>query len=147
MSRGLIAGILVVVVAVGLGSWLWSDPNGSRSATDARDTPVASNRPQGDEPIQRFATPESPEIIDLSHVFEPTGEELDLQNLLASTTEPETLPLPRLVYSTTDEISSPGVPFSLFRQRALEFIGRKCAELMCQSLPLAGATMPDDEQH
>jgi hypothetical protein len=147
MSRGLIAGLFVVAAAVSLGSWLWSDPNGSRPATDARDTPVASNQPQSDEPGQRFATPESPEIIDLSHVFEPTGQELDLQSLLASTAGPEFLPLPRLVNPTADDDASLGSPWSLLRRQALDIIGRKCAELMCQSLPLAGAAVPEKADH
>ena len=102
MSARLVVTGLVMIGAAALGCWVFSDaapvpapptPNGFH---DVEPTPVKSGPDQKSDRPQ-FSAGEIIEVIDLSRVFEPTGDELDLQRLLAGLDQTEFLPMPRLV--------------------------------------------------
>lgn len=132
MSRGLLLGSVVVAAAAGAGYWLFGSTarHAERPIAPGLAAAGESARP-GAEPPQLYYADNSAEVIDLSRVFEPTGQELDVQNLLDATAGPEPLPLPRTVDVGGDNLLS--------RQAAF-FVSRKCAEMLCGSLPLTGST-------
>jgi hypothetical protein len=98
MTRGFLTCLLVITGAAGLGYWLWSDstltpPSTLKLEEIIRTQPQTAPNPV--ETTERFSAGPFVELIDLSTVYEPTGEELALQFLLGSIDNTDYLPMPR----------------------------------------------------
>ncbi len=174
MNKEFLASLLVITAAAGLGYWLWSDTALTPPSTLQLEEAIRT-RPQSApcaaETTERFSAGQFVELIDLSSVFEPTGEELALQFLFASIdgteylsmprvaeieclpepvqTAYEALPQPRLAAvdkfpDAGEEASSPSSPsrFDLLRQQMGEILARKLAELISEMQPLKGSVPP-----
>lgn len=107
MSRGFFVSCLVVAASAGLGYWIWSDAAPLANKTSALREVIDSRSPTfAEEPSEpeRFTAGQLVEVIDLSRVFEPTGEELALQTLLnAISARDALLPPPREVGESLPE--------------------------------------------
>lgn len=148
MNKGFFVSCLAVAAAACLGYWIWSDaPSTSKKSTisDVGRELAAVADSTSEEP-ERFSSRESVEVIDLSRAFEPTGEELSLQNLLGNIEEIEFLPAPREVIRTFpdagEEASSPPGGFALIPQPVQVFAKWHYAELLSNLLPLKGVQWP-----
>ena len=150
MNKGFLASCLLVVAAAGVGYWCWSDaPAHSKRA--ARYYPAVSSRSTEriTEPVELAASGgEIVEVIDLSRVFEPTGEELDFQNLIGTPEEIELLPSPRdvtkrLSSESAEEAASLPEPWHSLKRQATQLIAYRCAEIMSRLQPLIGSEVPN----
>ena len=150
MNKGFLASCLTVVAAAGVGYWYWSDaPALSKRA--ARYYPAVASR--STEHIQGAVDREASgreivEVIDLSRVFEPTGEELDLQNLIDAPEEIELLPSPRDVTmrfssENAEDAASLPEPWHSLKRQAAQLIACRCAEIMSRLQPLIGSEVPE----
>jgi hypothetical protein len=87
VNKGFFASLLVIAAAAGLGYWLWSDTSLTPPSTLKLEE-IIRTRPQNvpgePETPERFSAGPFVEQIDLNTVFQPTGDELALQNLLAA---------------------------------------------------------------
>jgi hypothetical protein len=87
VNKGFFVSLLVIAAAAGLGYWLWSDTSLTPPSTLKLEE-IIRTRPQivpGEpETPERFSAGPFVEQIDLNSVFQPTGDELALQNLLAA---------------------------------------------------------------
>ena len=99
MTKGFLACLSVIIAAAGLGYWLWSDTTLTPPSTSKLEE-IIRTRPQPAPSVaaapERFSSVQFVEMIDLSSVFEPTGEELALQFLLGSIDSTEYLSMPRV---------------------------------------------------
>jgi hypothetical protein len=178
MNKGFFASLLVITIAAGFGYWLWSDaaltpPSALKLEEIIRTRPQTA--PSAVETTERFSAGQFVELIDLSTVFEPTGEELNLQFLLGSIDSTEYLTMPRVVPMESlpeprvaayealpwprlaaadkfpdagEEASSPPSKLDLFRRQVNETLARKVAEVLSGMQPLKGTLPPpveDDE--
>jgi hypothetical protein len=175
MNKGFFASLFVITTAAAFGYWLWSDtaltpPSTLKLEEIIRAQPQTA--PTAAETTERYSAGQFVELIDLSTVFEPTGEELALQFLLGSIdsteylsmprvapmeslpeprqTAYEALPWPRLAAADTfpdagEEASSPPSRFDLLRRQMSEIVGRKLVEMLSEMQPLKGsASAPVD---
>jgi len=158
MGKGFFASCLVMITAAGLGYWLCADsallPRPTLKLKETiRTKPVVAEE-AAQEP-ERYVAGRFVELIDLSTVYEPTGQELALQMLLGSiddtetlgmprTFEAETLPPPRLFATNafsdaSEEASSPPSQLEIIRRRVSLIMVEKFAEILSEMQPLKGS--------
>lgn len=94
MNRSYFAGCCVIVAAAFLGYWMFSDELSNRPPPPTLAPTQVSNEPGDEKPVV-YQTRTTSELIDLARVFEPTGQELDLHNLLHGKPVAELIPYPR----------------------------------------------------
>lgn len=157
MNKQLCGSCLVMIVAAGMGYWVWSDA--TSSVRPVREsglfigtlTKVASESPA----LERYTSGEVVEVIDLSRTFEPTGDELALRILLDGMDmveqlplprcmEPEPLPAPRVVArrelkDAAEEASSPPINLEQVGNQVTKYLAWRLAEIVYAVQPLKGA--------
>jgi hypothetical protein len=166
MKRSYILGCCVIVAAAGLGYWIFSDKLSHRPPPPTL-PPVLETGEIPSEKHTVYGTRPTGDVIDLSRVFDPTGEELDLHNLLHGRPVAELAPLPREAdpelgpapreevrellhaprlaqseYSDAGEEILPAA--SVFNEPFSYVAAGLIAEWLGQSLPLAGNNMRVD---
>jgi hypothetical protein len=146
VGKNFAAGGLVVALAAGIGYWLCSDkavdpPAGTAVAVAPTPSEAQSPTPDDGQP-QPIRSLTSAELIDLSRTFDPTGEELDLQQLLDGTDLTEHLPEPRLAVHHT-AAGPAAFPLEVLAHQLKFWLSWKSAEVLSQSLPLKGTTAPE----
>jgi hypothetical protein len=146
VGKNFAAGGLVVALAAGIGYWLCSDKAADPPAGTAvavAPAPTEAQTPTSDDsqplPIPSLT---SAELIDLSRTFDPTGEELDLQQLLDGTDLTEHLPEPRLAVHHT-ATGPAAFPLDVLAQQLQFWLAWKSADVLSRSLPLKGAAAPE----
>jgi hypothetical protein len=171
MKRSYIAGCCVIVAAAGLGYWIFSDKLSHRPPPPAL-APAQENGEASNEPHVVYGTRPTGDVIDLSLVFDPTGEELDLHNLLHGQPVAELVPFPRDAepelgpapredvrellhapqlarreYPDAGEEATPSPAASAFREPFSWITAGLIAEWLSQSLPLKGNALRFDNPH
>jgi hypothetical protein len=173
MNRGFVASCLVMIGAAGMGYWAWSDADSDphRASEAIVSTPNDPASPPETEYVAAIPSGDSYEFIDLSQLFLPTGDELELQDLLNSFEAPEFLPPPRIAAVASNDsddaldalatvrdgqlifdpfangnvkalLPVPGVNWELLLNHAAAAMARTCTELATHMLPLAGTEIP-----
>jgi hypothetical protein len=94
MNRSYFAGCCVIVAAAFLGYWIFSDELSHRPPPPTLAPTQVTGEPAGEKPVV-YGTRSTGDLIDLARVFEPTGQELDLHNLLHGKPVRELIPYPR----------------------------------------------------
>lgn len=153
MNKGFVASSVLIIAAGALGFLVWPDKSPSPVSQDKSKwestAVVEAAKPAASSGTEWFAADASADIIDLARVFEPTGEELELQYLLESFEATEYLPLPRVLTSrehAVEEASAASSYFGQLSQRMSYFIGWKCARLLNESQALMGVEPPDHDR-
>jgi hypothetical protein len=167
MDRSYIAGCCVIIAAAGLGYWVFADKFSDRPPPQTWTPALESSEAANDRAIY-YTTRTSPELIDLGRVFDPTGEELDLHNLLHGKPVAELIPLPReaepelapvpreqeremlhaprLVEGnrsdSSEDAQSPTAAFSVLHGPVAWIVAALVTEWLSGSLPLKGSDLP-----
>lgn len=95
MNRSYIAGCLVIVASAGFGYWIFSDKlQPHRPPPPSLPTATETGEPNVEAPMI-YSARTTGDVIDLGRAYDPTGEELDLHNLLHGRPVAELAPLPR----------------------------------------------------
>ena len=145
MNKEFCASSLVLTLAAGLGYWLINDSMPPRKSREAKSSIAeAVSLPKAQDQTIIAGDRDRVEFIDLSRVFEPTGDELDLETLLAGVQETEILGMPRPAKSSpiddaAEEASSLPNTLEMLKARALCFIAAKLAEVTSRLQPLMGS--------
>ena len=146
MNKSFLASSAVMIAAAALGYWIMADPFSGPNHRKSRAQLPATEMTTPPVYLASIPPREIVESIDMSQFFEPTGEELYLQNLLLAVT-PEYLPEPRVVAidwlaDAGEESSSPPDGLTLLTKRVYRLAAWKCAELIAAMEPLIGTERP-----
>lgn len=95
MNRSYIAGCLVIVAAAGFGYWIFSDKLQPHRPPPPSLPPAMETGDNISEAPVIYSARTTGDVIDLGRAYDPTGEELDLHNLLHGRPVAELAPLPR----------------------------------------------------
>ncbi len=171
MNRGYIAGCCLIVAAAVAGYWIFAEklPAHRPPPPTLVPPPDAGSDPSNDKPMI-YGSHTTADIIDLARVYDPTGEELELSNLLYGQpvaelipapreAEPEIAPIPReaereLLHApkpvndwpeAAEEASSPPLPSPVLHQPFTWMIACCLADWLNRSLPLKGSTFPSSD--
>ena len=95
MNRGYVVGCSVIVAAAALGYWIFSDQLPSHRPLPPTLAPNQENGGATTDQLETYSSRTTGDVIDLARVYDPTGEELDLHNLLHGQLVAELIVAPR----------------------------------------------------